>query len=68
MSLARRGLMASLAALVGGCSPAKLLNTTVPRDGYTRQADIAYGPLPRQKLDLYQPGTPRADGKAVIFF
>ena len=68
MSLARRGLMASLAALVGGCSPAKLLNTTVPRDGYTRQADIAYGPLPRQKLDLYLPETPRADGKAVIFF
>ena len=68
MSLARRGLMASLAALVGGCSPAKLLNTTVPRDGYTRQADIAYGPLPRQKLDLYLPETARADGKAVIFF
>ena len=68
MSLARRGFIASLAALIGGCSPAKLLNATVPRDGYTRQADIAYGPLPRQKLDLYLPETPRADGKAVIFF
>ena len=68
MSLARRGFFASLAALIGGCSPAKLLNATVPRDGYTRQADIAYGPLPRQKLDLYLPETPRADGKAVIFF
>jgi acetyl esterase/lipase len=68
MSLARRGLLASLAALVGGCSPARLLNTTVSREGYTRQADIAYGPLPRQKLDLYLPETPRADGKAVIFF
>jgi acetyl esterase/lipase len=68
MSLARRGFFASLAALIGGCSPAKLLNTTVRRDGYTRQADIAYGPLPRQKLDLYLPETPRADGKAVIFF
>ncbi|MCW5736258.1 MAG: alpha/beta hydrolase [Enhydrobacter sp.] len=68
MSVARRGLMASLAALLGGCSPARLLNATVPREGYTRQADIAYGPLPRQKLDLYLPDTPRPDGKAVIFF
>lgn len=68
MSLARRGLLASLAALLGGCSPARLLNTTVPREGYTRQADIAYGSLSRQKLDLYLPDTPRADGKSVIFF
>lgn len=68
MSLARRGLLASLAALIGGCSPARLLNATVPRSGYSRQADIPYGSLPRQKLDLYLPETPRADGKAVIFF
>lgn len=68
MTVARRGLLASLAALLGGCSPASLLNTTVPREGYTRQTDIPYGPLPRQKLDLYTPTTPRADGKAVIFF
>lgn len=68
MSLARRGLLASLAALVGGCSPARLLNTTVPREGYTSQTDLPYGPLPRQKLDLYTPMTPRTDGKAVIFF
>jgi len=68
MRLVRRGLLGSLAALLGGCSPAKLLNATVPRHGYARQPDIAYGPLPRQKLDLYLPETPRADGKAVIFF
>ena len=68
MRLARRGLLASLAALAGGCSPAKLLNATVPGRGYSRETDIAYGPLPRQKLDLYTPETPRADGKAVIFF
>jgi acetyl esterase/lipase len=68
MMVARRGLLASLAALLGGCSPARLLNSTVSREGYICHADIAYGPLPRQKLDLYQPVTPRADGKAVIFF
>jgi acetyl esterase/lipase len=40
----------------------------VPRHGYTLQADIAYGPQARQKLDLYLPETPRSDGKAAIFF
>ena len=68
MNLARRGLFASLAGFLGGCSPAALLNATVSRRGYTLQPDIAYGADPRQKLDLYLPDTPRADGKAVIFF
>ncbi|HEX9326517.1 MAG TPA: alpha/beta hydrolase [Reyranella sp.] len=68
MTLARRGLFAGLAGLLGGCSPATLLNATVSRQGYTREADIAYGPDPRQKLDLYRPDTPRGDGKTVIFF
>lgn len=68
MTVARRGLIASVLSLLGGCSPAALLNTTVSRSGYTEQGDIAYGPLPRQKLDFYRPQTPRADGKSVIFF
>lgn len=68
MNLARRGLLASLAGFLGGCSPAALLNATVPHKGYRLEPDIAYGPDPRQKLDLYRPDTPRADGKAVIFF
>ena len=68
MSLVRRGLMTSLAALLGGCSPAALLNATVSRAGYRLEPDIPYGVHPRQKLDLYQPETPRPDGKAVIFF
>jgi acetyl esterase/lipase len=68
MTLARRGLFAGLAGLLGGCSPAGLLNATVSRQGYTREADIAYGRDPRQKLDLYRPDKPSADGKTVIFF
>jgi acetyl esterase/lipase len=68
MTVARRGLIASMLSLLGGCSPASLLNSTVSRNGYTRQRDVAYGPLARQKLDLYRPETPRPDGKAVIFF
>ena len=68
MSLARRGLLASLAGALSGCSPAALLNATVPHRGYTLEPDIAYGPDPRQKLDIYRPQTPRPDGKAVVFF
>lgn len=68
MTVARRSLIASVLSLLGGCSPAGLLNATVPRGGYTRQRDIAYGSLPRQTLDLYRPQTPRPDGKSVIFF
>lgn len=68
MTLSRRALVAGLIGTAGGCTPADLLNTTVPRDGYKRTEDIAYGPLPRQKLDFYQPDEPRADGKTVIFF
>jgi len=66
-ALARRALL-GLLPLLGGCSPAALLNTTVPRKGFTLQADIPYGSDPRQKLDLYLPETPRPDGKAVLFF
>jgi acetyl esterase/lipase len=68
MILARRGIIAGLLGTLAGCSPAALLNTTVSRKGYALEADIPYGPDPRQKLDLYRPETPRADGKAVIFF
>src|SRR5690348_7936426 len=68
MTVARRGLIASSLSVLGGCSPAALLNTTVPRSGYRLQSDIAYGPLARQKLDLYVPEVPRPDGKSVIFF
>jgi acetyl esterase/lipase len=68
MTVARRGLIASVLTLLGGCSPAGILNATVPTRGFRRESDIAYGPLPRQKLDFYLPETPRPDGKSVIFF
>ena len=68
MILARRSVIAGLIGALAGCSPAALLNTTVSRKGFALEADIPYGPNPRQKLDFYRPETPRPDGKAVIFF
>lgn len=67
IALARRGLL-GLVTLLTGCSPAALLNTTVPRKGFSLQADIPYGSNSRQKLDLYLPETPRPDGKCALFF
>ena len=40
------------------CSPVKTLNSLVPNNGYLLHSDIAYGDLPRQKLDIYQPKQP----------
>lgn len=68
MTSARRGFLSGLVGLLGGCSPAALLNTTVSRDGYALASDIPYGGHPRQKLDVYKAEKPRADGKSVIFF
>lgn len=68
MTLRRRALLAGFAGLLGGCSPATLLNATVSRQGFSREANIAYGTDPRQTLDLYRPDKPRPDGKTVVFF
>ncbi len=68
MTLARRGFLAGFAGLLGGCSPAALLNATVSRRNFARESDIAYGTDPRQKLDLYRPDKPRSNGRTVIFF
>ena len=70
---ARRSLLGLLAALplaglAGACSRADLLNALVPRGGYTRSRDIAYGPDPRQKLDLYRPQGPGPFPVVVFFY
>lgn len=42
-------------ALLGACSPVKLLNGLVPGSTYVLEADQAYGSAPRQRLDVYKP-------------
>jgi acetyl esterase/lipase len=48
--------------------PINLLDWLTPRWGYVRDADIAYGDLPRQKLDVYHPSAPRRNPAPVIVF
>lgn len=58
MTGTRRGAAVTLAitGVLAGCSSAGLSDFVTPRGGYTVTADIAYGPLPRHRLDLYETG------------
>ena len=73
--LPRRTLFAMLPALLTACSAVDVLNATVPSDTYRSMTDLAYGNLPRQKLDVYLPRQPLADqamaasdAPMVVFF
>jgi len=59
----------SAAAGVG----AGLLNAVATLRGHQGQADVAYGPLPRQRFDVYVPGTSadeadKATGSPLVIF
>jgi acetyl esterase/lipase len=63
--------LSAIATLIGGCSPVQILNALVSEDAYTASRDLAYGPDPRQKLDLYQPRAsppPYGGFPVVVFF
>lgn len=55
---------------LAGCSPFVILNAVAPGKGFVKQADVAYGPLPRQKLDIYVPDAtvPRPFPVVVFFY
>lgn len=64
--LGRRKLAPLLIVSVFGltaCSPLGTFNALIPKDAGGQQAarDLSFGPLPRQKLDLYRPAQTRAD-------
>lgn len=70
----RTGVLAALGALLSGCSATTLLDRLVPDDTYTVREGLAYGPLARQRLDVYLPleSTKRAQtagvAPLVVFF
>ena len=57
-----------LPALTSGCSGFDVLNAIVPQTGYQRTANLSYGYLARQKLDVYQPNSLLGGASIVIFF
>jgi acetyl esterase/lipase len=50
------------------CSPLKLLNALTPDATFDKTVGIAYGPDPRQKLDVYVPRPPMKNAPVVVFF
>jgi acetyl esterase/lipase len=71
-----RGILIALVLLAAAAgvvllvvsNAAALLNGLTTRDGYTILTDRAYGPLPRQKLDVYMPEEGADEAAVVVFF
>lgn len=58
------------AAILSGCASSKLFvaNTLALSGNYVLNADVAYGPDPRQRLDLYEPERPATSPKTLVIF
>lgn len=57
-----------LAVLLQGCSVFDLANLAAPDEGFRVERGIAYGELPRQKMDVYRPDNHRDRGATLVFF
>lgn len=67
----KRTLTATLVALaLGGCTPLGAFDTLVPKDPGVElvASDAAYGPDPRQRIDVYRPQRAHAKPMPVIIF
>jgi len=63
------GIAAAVALALAACSPLGAINALVRTDTYVAKEGVAYGPLPRQKLDVFTPVTPApASGWPVVVF
>lgn len=70
-TMTRRAVLASaLAGLASACSPLAALNAVGPRDAGARRVarDLAYGPDPRQRLDLYAPHRSAGPAPVLVLF
>jgi len=57
-----------LAFSLSACSPAQLLNATISQAELTVTHNIAYGDMPRQKLDIYRPAGAGAAPVVVFIY
>lgn len=60
-------MLAAAGSAVAACSPAALLNATVPATGVAETRDIRYGPGPRHTLDVYRPSSGSGAAPLVVF-
>ena len=64
------GLVLVALGLLAACSPLATLNALVPSDTHRLSAGVAYGPGPRERLDVYTPTSAAPPGgyPVVVFF
>ena len=73
MSIARTTILALLAIIpltagLVACSPLSAINALSSGSASTVTPDLPYGPLPRQKLDVYAPKSHAGLAPVVVFF
>ncbi len=74
MTVLKSILLAALAIAavlaVAACAPTATLNALVPRGTHSVTEGVAYGPLARQRLDVYRPtaAAPAGGFPVVVFF
>jgi acetyl esterase/lipase len=65
----RFGLAAIGASLTAACSPLSLFANLSPKDAaLTNARDVAFGPDPRQRLDVYGPKAKGSPAPVAVFF
>jgi acetyl esterase/lipase len=52
---------------VSACAPVTLLNTITPSSSFEKMSDVSYGPLERQRYDVYRSKTPRRNSPLLVF-
>jgi acetyl esterase/lipase len=72
MSFMKTSLKIAALALLGGvtfaaCAPVTLLNTITPSGSFSKSSDVNYGPLDRQRMDIYKSDKPRANAPMLVF-
>lgn len=60
------GLTASIAALVA-CAPVNVLNSITPSGSFSKDKNVSFGALPRQKMDVFVAQTPRENAPVIVF-
>jgi len=68
--IGRRAALSSLfgAGWLSGCGGLRTIDTLTPAGAYVSELDIAYGPDPRHRLDVYRPSEPTAAPAPVVVF
>jgi len=62
-------ILVGMLALVA-CAPVATLNALAARDTHALTENVAYGPLPRQRMDIYKPSSAAPPGgfPVIVFF